>query len=335
MKANIKPAFGHDRVKLHEVVPLDTPFTINIASATVCNFKCKFCVHSLGSEKFKEINFKPAIMKWDIFCKICEQIKAFPRPIKAITLYGNGEPLCNMDLPKMVAYLKKIDKVQRVEFITNGSLLDEKTSLDLINAGLDTIRISIEGLTSEKYKEVCGVKIDFQKLVNEIRFFYKNKKNCNVFIKALDITLDQVEEDKFYNIFLDISDRVFVEKVMPVFHGVDYSDMIRNNTVMDRYGNAHERRIVCPMCFFTLSVWPNGDIYPCDVLSDPAGLGNIRDISLVGAWNGNKRKEFLKMQLSKKRMENDVCKNCCAPDDVSQPEDELDQYADELLKRFA
>lgn len=40
------------------------------------------------------------------------------------------------------------------------------------------------------------------------------------------------------------------------------------------------------------------------------------------------------MQLAGRRMENTVCRNCCVPDDVSQPEDELDQHAEKLLKHF-
>lgn len=258
MKANIKPAFGHDRVRLSEAVPLDTPFTINIASSTVCNFKCKFCVHSLGHDKFRQLGFKPEIMSWDMFLRICGQLQEFPDAIKLVTLYGNGEPLCNKDLPEMVRYLKSIDKVRRIEIITNGWLLNRDLSLALIGAGLDTLRISIEGLSSEKYEEVCGVRIDFDKLVEEIGFFYANKKNCNLYVKTLDISLGPGEEEKFFSIFGDISDRMFIEKVMPVFHGVDYSGMVRAGTVTDRYGTAHDKRIVCPLCFYMLSVWPNG-----------------------------------------------------------------------------
>jgi len=334
MKAEIKPGFGHDRVKLSDAIPLDTPFTLNIVPATVCNFKCNYCLHSLSKEKLADKNFIPGVMNWDVFLRTAEQAKAFPQPLKVISLTGNGEPLCNKRLPEMVAHLKDIKASGRVEFISNGALLNEDTSLQLIEAGLDTIRISIQGLSSEKYFDVCGVRQDFDEFLEKLSFFYKHKGNTKLFVKIIDVALEPGEEDKFYKIFGDISDRVFIEKVMPVFHGVDYSKMIKEEETVDRYGKAHKKRYVCPQSFFTLSVWPDGEVYPCDVVSDPAYLGNIKDTTLIDIWNGERRREFLRMQLMKKRMQNPVCRNCCAPDDVSQPEDELDSYAEELMKRF-
>lgn len=333
MQAEIKPGCGFDRVKLADAIPLDTPFTLNIAPATVCNFRCRYCVHSLPKERLNEMRFKPEIMDWEVFLQAAEETKAFPRPLKVISLTGNGEPLCNRRLPDMVAHLKSIGTSERVEFISNGALLNDETALALVDAGLDTIRISIQGVTSERYRDICGARLEFEEFVEKIRFFYEHKKKCNLFVKTVDLALDPGEEEKFYGIFGEISDRIYIEKIMPVFHGVDYTGMLKDARVMDRYGNAHDPRLVCPQCFFTITVWPNGDLYPCDVLADPASLGNIAKVSLKECWDGEMRKEFLRMQLLKKRMENPVCKNCCAPDDVSQETDELDPYAAELLKR--
>lgn len=334
MKAEIKPGFGHERSKLNEVIPLDTPFTMNIVPSTICNFKCKYCVHSLPKEALDEKNFKPSLLDWDMFLKAAGQLLEFERPLKVISLTGNGESLCNKKLPEMVAYLKRLKAAERIEFISNGALLDNGTSIALIDAGLDTIRISIQGMSSEKYFDICGARLDLKELINKIQFLYQNKNNCNVYVKVIDIALEKGQEEEFYRIFGEISDRVFIEKVMPVYNGVDYSGMVKDTKVVDRYGRAHERRYVCPQCFFTLTVWPNGDVYPCDVLSDPGLFGNITEKSLKNIWNGSERKEFLRMQLLKNRMDNAVCKNCCAPDDVSQPEDELDQYAEQIIKRL-
>lgn len=334
MNADISPGFGKTRVQLNEVLPLETPFTLNIVPSTICNFKCSYCVHSLDKLNFKERNFNPSLMDWETFILAIEQVKKFPQKLKVISLTGNGESMCNKNLPDMVKYIKKANITERIEFITNGSLLTGETTTKLIASGLDCIRISIQGLSSEKYKSVCGMEIDFNNFIKEIKFLYENKKNCKIFIKIIDIALEEHEEEKFYNLFGDICDRIFIEKVMPVFHGVDYSSMIKENQVMDRYGKIHKKRIVCPQSFFTLTVWPNGDIYPCDVLDDPISLGNINHISLEEVWNGDKRRKFLMMQLNKDRMKNSICNNCCAPDDVSQPDDDLDEHTEKLKERF-
>jgi MoaA/NifB/PqqE/SkfB family radical SAM enzyme len=44
------------RAKLSEVLPLDTPFVVHIDVSSVCNFKCKFCFHSI--EHGKTIKFR-------------------------------------------------------------------------------------------------------------------------------------------------------------------------------------------------------------------------------------------------------------------------------------
>ena len=47
----IKPFTGvDDRLKLSQVIPLDTPFTLNIYPSNACNFKCIYCVQSLDKK---------------------------------------------------------------------------------------------------------------------------------------------------------------------------------------------------------------------------------------------------------------------------------------------
>jgi len=331
MSAEVKPAYGLERVQLGSVVPLAMPFTVFLSVSTVCNFKCKYCVHVLSKEQLSSKGFVPEIMSWETFELAAGQIARFPARLKTIFLYGVGEPLCNKQLPRMIRHLKELDVADQIAFITNGALLDRTTTDALIDAGLDTIRFSIQGITSEKYHEICGAKVDFGNLVDNIRYLYQNRKQCQVYVKIADVALEEGDEARFYNIFNEISDRMFVERIVPVFHEIDYSTMIRESTVTDLWGNEHETRMVCPICFYTLTVFPNGDVYPCCMESDPAGLGNIGQQALTEIWNGRKHTEFMRMQLEKKRMRNPICKNCTAPDTSAKLEDELDSCAKAVL----
>jgi len=235
----------------------------------------------------------------------------------------------------MIRHLKEMDVADQIAFITNGSLLDRSMSTALIDAGLDTLRFSIQGLTSEKYREICGARVDFGSLVENVRYLYQNRKQCQVYVKIADVALEAGDEDRFYDIFRDISDRMFVERIVPVFHEIDYSSMIKEATVTDLWGNVHETRMVCPICFYTLTVFPNGDVYPCCMESDPAGLGNIKYQTLTDIWNGPIHSNFMKMQLEKKRMQNRICKKCTAPDTSAKLEDELDTCTETVLSRIS
>lgn len=332
MTAEIKPICGMERVKLSEQVPLNTPFTVFVFPTTFCNFKCKYCAHSLTDEDMKKhYNFIPENMSLDIYNEIIKQLRAFPSKLKVLSLTGQGEPLINKNIAEMIEIAKKADVAERIEIITNASLLTPEVSRKLIDAGLDTIRISLQGLSNLKYKEICKYDFNFDKLIENIKYFYINKKQCNVFVKVMDVALRDGEDEKFYDIFSNISDRMFIEQCRPVYDGVEFTKGLKS--IADRYGREHKKREVCPLPFFMLGIFPNGDVEPCDTIYKPVVIGNVNKETLMEIWNGDKLREFQILQLKKERSCNSKCSVCCAPDDVSHPEDILDDLAEEILKR--
>lgn len=333
MASEIKPIYGTERIKLAEVIPLQTPFSMFVFPTTYCNFKCVYCAHSLGRIEMKEkYGFTPETMSLNTYDKIIEQIKKFPNKLKMLSLTGQGEPLMNKNLPLMVKKAKEANIAERIEIITNAALLTKDMADGLIDAGLDTLRVSLQGLSTEKYKEICGVAINFEEFMENIRYFYKHKKTTQFFVKIMDVSLEKGEEDKFYQLFDDCTDRMYIEKMLPAYDGVSLTQDMK--VEYDRYGRKHEKRKVCPLPFFMLGIFPNGDVEPCDTIYKPVVLGNVNNGSLLDMWNGEKIKKFWKMQLQERRGENQKCAVCCAPDDVSHPEDILDDDIDKIMKRL-
>jgi len=331
--AEIKPLAGMERHALRDVVPLKTPYAAYIFPTNLCNFMCNYCGHSLGLAAMKEeYDLCTENMSMDTLKRVVDQLKEFDEPLKVISLTGHGEPLVNPELENMVSYIKNSGVTKRIEIITNASLLTNERADKLIEAGLDCIRISLQGLSTEKYFEVCKRKVDFDKFVNQIRYFYEHKKSCQVFVKIMDVALEDGEEEEFYRIFDPISDRMYVEQCRPVYSGVEMTENME--CVDDRYGRKHEPRIVCPLCFYMIGVHPNGDVAPCETIYKPATLGNVYESTIYEMWNGDKNLEFQKMQLRKERFQNPGCARCCAPDDVAHPEDELDSVANMLLEKL-
>jgi radical SAM protein with 4Fe4S-binding SPASM domain len=333
--AEIKPICGvDDRVNLSSVVPLKTPFTLNIFPTNSCNFRCNYCAQSLGASNLKErYNFLPETMSVDTLKIAVEQAKAFSEKFKLVSMMGHGEPLVNPNLSKMINIVKMASIADRIDVITNASLLTKEKGIELIESGLDVIRISLQGLSSKKYRDISNVDINFDEFIDNISYFHKNKKNCKVFVKVMDISLLEGEEEKFYKTFENISDRMYIERVKPVYDGVLYNENVTEvNT--DRYGNVHEKRHVCPQPFYMLSLWPNGDVAPCDGIYKANTLGNIHNENMLNMWNSKSLKKFCIMQLKNDRYRHDACNKCCAPDDVSHESDILDPHRDKILKTF-
>ena len=273
-------------------------------------------------------------MTMETYVKTIDQLAEFPNKLKMLSLTGQGEPLLNPHIADMVHIAKEKNVAERIEIISNASLLRPALADALIDAGLDTLRVSLQGLSSKKYEDICRAKVDFDEFVENIRYFYAHKKQTNLFLKVMDVALDEGEEEQFYRLFGDCTDRMYIEHMLPAYDGVEMTkDMVietdRNGVKTDRIYQ------VCPLAFYMLGVFPNGDVEPCDTIYKPIVLGNVHHGRILDMWHGEKMHEFWRMQLEGRRSENIRCANCCAPNDVAHPEDHLDDAAQEILSRLA
>lgn len=337
--AEIVPISGYnDRVALHRVLPLSTPFTVNVFPVNACNFRCVYCAQSLGKRAMREqYNFDVSRrMTLETFSRLVEQSKAFERPYKLLSFMGHGEPLLHVELPEMVAMAAKAGIAERIEIITNGSLLTPELSDRLIAAGVTNLRVSLQGLSAAAYKKTSRVLLDFEGFLSNLNYFHTAGRShgAHLFVKILDSTLNAGEEEAFYAMFDSLCSRMYIEKVKPVYAGVDATSHV-HDMATDRYGNPHPPRQVCPLAFFSLAVWPDGEITPCDAIYRPVSLGNVNERSVVELFCGETANAFRTQLLLGKKNVLPGCKLCCAPDDVSQAEDELDQHAPALLEFYA
>ena len=334
MASEIKPIYGTERVKLAEVVPLATPYSAFVFPTTYCNFKCAYCGHSLGHAEMKrQYDFQPEHMTMETYEKTIEQLAEFPQKLKLLSLTGQGEPLLNPHIADMVRMAREKGVAERIEIISNASMLRPALADALIEAGLDTLRVSLQGLSSEKYETICKAHVNFEELLENLRYFYAHRGKTKLFLKVMDVALEEGEDEKFYAIFSDMTDRMYIEPMLPAYDGVELTQGME--VEYDRYGGKTEGiRKVCPLAFYMLGVFPNGDVEPCDTIYKPIVLGNVHEARISDMWHGEKLREFWQLQLTGRREENKRCAHCCAPNDVAHPEDILDDAADEILARL-
>ncbi|MBR3624699.1 MAG: radical SAM protein, partial [Selenomonadaceae bacterium] len=224
--ANIKYWRNEKRAMLKDVVPLDTPYNIGIEVSSLCNAHCVYCAHSLKNHGLYEGN-----MTWELLERIVDDVKEFPEKIKLISTYSFGEPLCNPFLAKMIAYIRDADITERINFTTNGLLMTPNRADDILAAGVETIRISLQGISAEAYQKMCGVKMNFGEFLSNLRYLYENRGNCKIRMKIADIALkDEPDgEKKFEEMFGGIADSIFVEHILPIYNHVNYDEV--DNTI--------------------------------------------------------------------------------------------------------
>ena len=288
---------GGKRTKLADVLPLQTPYIVQIFPIYACNYKCNYCIFSV---KKKDRNFisDTKLMVLDLLKKAVDEMMEFHEKIKVLRFVGIGEPILHKQLPQMIKYSVEKKIANKVELITNASVLTKELSDKIIDANLDRLVISLQGVNAKKYKEIADVDMDFDEFVKNIRYFYENKNNTHVYIKIVDQALDSKEdEQKFFDIFGDICDTMAIENLVPI-HEVDYSANI--STVKEtQFGQPLEDIQICPQPFFTIQLNPDGNVVPCHSFQYPIILGNLYNENFFDIWNSKKFNRFRFDMLSK------------------------------------
>ena len=107
------------------------------------------------------------------------------------------------------------DVAEWIETITNGSMLNPKLNQELVDSGIDRIRISIEAIDAVGYKNIANVNIDVKILVENIADLYKRSRGkTEIYIKTVDASVDtESKKELFYTMFGDICDKIFIDNV--------------------------------------------------------------------------------------------------------------------------
>jgi MoaA/NifB/PqqE/SkfB family radical SAM enzyme len=180
------PASAQDRYferagpELRDTVDSD-PVCLYLETTNRCNLLCETCPRT-----FEDLE-PPADMSWELFTRIVGQ---FPK-IERVVLHGVGEPMMVRELPQMIRYLK--DRGIYVLFNTNGTLLNLRKGRELIDVGLDELRVSLDAAEPTAFKMVRGLDM-FDRIVDNVREFTAMQREINVAIPRVSLWLTGIRE---------------------------------------------------------------------------------------------------------------------------------------------
>lgn len=324
---------GGKRQRLEEKLPLSTPFVVQIFPIYACNFKCKYCHMSIPLKDRGFVTDK-TLMDYEAFQRYIDGMLEFPERIKTLRFVGMGEPLLHRDIARMVKYVKDSNVAERTEIITNASLLTPEMSNRIIDAGLDRLVISLQGITAQSYKEVSAIDLDFEEFVSNIRYFYEHKHSTQMYLKIVDIVLEgKDDEQQYFSLFGDITDTIGIETAVPIFPGVEINQELKDKGNLTQFGVVVGKSHICPQPFYTAQINPDGKVVGCHSIPYPAILGDCNINSLPQIWNDKMFNGFRRQMLEGMETVGDICKNCnimnyrlFTEDDISNSAQRLKQY---------
>lgn len=138
-----------------------------------CNFRCRFCVPQEKIEYLKSED----ILTFEEMIKVVQAV--MPLGIHQFRITG-GEPLLREGVVAFIHTLKALDSHNKVFLTTNGYYLKEKI-LELKQAGLDGVNVSLSSMDSMEYEKITGVnakEVVFKAILAAVKMELPVKVNC-------------------------------------------------------------------------------------------------------------------------------------------------------------
>jgi hypothetical protein len=254
---------------------LPWPSVVMIENTNCCNARCVMCPRDT-------LTRKRGFMEFGLFEKIMKELSGANRK-PTIHLHGFGEPLLDTLLPERIR-LAKACGIEKTYIVTNASLLYAETSRKLVDAGLDSMKISFYGTDEESYQSTMG-RLDYQVTLQNIKDFMRIRKELKkstpkLILQYLPQETNGARTGEFQSLWRSLPDKIAGDCL--------------NVSSLDNFGGGKSYNIVgkkiVSVCFYpwaALSVLCDGRAVTCCV--DYNGAQEVGDLNLQSIreiWNG-------------------------------------------------
>jgi MoaA/NifB/PqqE/SkfB family radical SAM enzyme len=271
------------------------PNKVNFDICTYCNHGCTFCSNKDSRTLKNQVSYEDYIKVMDNITKYLD--------IKEMGLSAKGEVLINKDFAKIVKVTKEVYNIPYLYISTNGALLDDKKCDEILKAGLDSIKFSINAIDKDEYKKV-HLKDDFDLVIANLKNLIEYKKSSYPNLKILiSVILDRSHEE-IEEAFKDIlkDDIRYIDKILkysitftPAFSDYKVDDKKLKGCAMvfnEIYIDSDCRLGLCCKDYF--KEFDYGSLLDSDFLTlyNQKSMQDIRD--------AHKRKDFTNYEFCKK-----------------------------------
>lgn len=247
----------------------DYPLHVDIELASICNLRCPMC-YTITPEFKKKVNAK--LMDMDLFKKVVDECAE--GGVYSIRLSFRGESFLHKDIVECTRYAKQ-KGIKEISTLTNGIKLDEEMFVEMMEAGIDWITISFDGL-GETYEDIRRP-ANYERAVEKIANYAKIKKERGVVKPVIKIQsiLPAIEEDPkaFYDVFAPITDMVSANPL------IDFHQSKKDMPKIENFS--------CPQIYQRLVVGADGQCMMCsNDEENKVVVGNANTQSLHEIWHG-------------------------------------------------
>jgi len=273
----------------------DYPLEILFFNTGRCNLKCPMCYTQYDSYKAHR---DMSDLSWDTYKKIIDEVAG---KIYSIRMTARGEPTLHARMADFISYAKSHD-IPEFSLISNGSRLEMKYLKTLLDAGLDWLVISVDGL-DEEYETVRHP-LKFADTLGKLRALAEHKEKDGLLKPVVKVQglWPSVKKDpeKYYNTLEPYADLI---ELIPE---VNYNPITDQDVIMDD--------LCCPQLWQRMVVEQNGKALPCCTSPD-SSFNVLGDLAVQGVreiWHGTRLQALRAAHVRHggyKRIP--MCRDCC------------------------
>jgi len=277
------------------------PKYFEIETVNACNARCVMCTID-DWEKVRN-----PIMSDELFSKFVEEISRHSNWVDRVCLNRDGEPTLDKNLHKKIKLLKEVG-IKEVTMATNVQLLDEKRIHQYLDAGLDDIMVSIDGVTKKTFENI-RVNLDYETVVqNSLNLIkIRDQKKLPLIIRLRMIIMDSNRHEvpewmAFWNDKVGPNDQVYAK----VAH--TWGNQLNKET--DENVRAYADK-PCIAPFSSMIIHTDGTVPMCSIdYSSKVKVGDFSKNSIEEIWNDEPMMNIRKLHASSRRNEIALCQGC-------------------------
>lgn len=297
---HISPAY------LKEVCP--PPLSVKIELTRRCNFKCKFCANS----KLKGVK---GDMDRPLYERIVKELADLG--VNELGVFFFGESFLIPWLPEAIAYAKNCG-IEYVFLTTNGSIAYPNKVKECMEAGLDSLKFSLNYADEDQFQEITGVsKKHFYCIKDNIKnaFKLRNVEEYTCKLYASYIKFNSLQDRKMATVVKELEPYLDEVYALPLYSQA--SSISRNGWETSAGNRGRYDNMVNPLPCWTLfqaaHINFDGSLNACCfVVEEGSIVGDLTKQSFMEAWNSplfrNLRKANLDQDVRGTFCEKCICK---------------------------
>ncbi|MEO5375213.1 MAG: radical SAM protein [Alphaproteobacteria bacterium] len=268
-----------------------------------CNASCVMCAVDQPTTRHK------GVMPLDFFRRIIDEMVPWRDLLEKTDLFGVGEPLLDKTIFDKIAYARARG-MPSVAISTNADLLTEDRAGALLDAGIDVVIFSVDGVRPETHESI-RVGVSFPRVVANIEAMVRLRDQrgapTRFVFRFIRQDTNRTEWEAFHHHWSQVAgpaDLVIRYDVQSWGGKVGCSTAVPLTPVPDA--------VPCHHLFDRLIVLRDGTVPLCcaDVHQPELDLGNAHETPVMDIYNGPRFQAIRALHLAGRRREMRICRDC-------------------------